>query len=118
MGYESHIRDEYWNEMKELLKQKTSHQCVIWATDNNGQVQKDQEQENWNSVGKWTYSNKTAQGNDKKLKILRKSQLAATDTHLMPKNQDKSHLITCQSAEDGAKKQHDYIMTDKNITIG
>ena len=38
MGYCQDERTKYWNDVKSVLKQTNTKQCIIWTTDNNGQI--------------------------------------------------------------------------------
>ena len=114
MGYEKQIRDQYWIQIKEVLQQNNSKHCIIWGTDNNGQIQQDQSQEEWNAIGQWTYANKTENGNGEQLKkYCNKFQMSVTNTKFIPKNNNKQHLVTWQNNDEGIKKQIDFIMIDK-----
>ena len=85
-------------------------QCIIWATDNNGQIANDEDATN-NPIGPWTYANKTEKGNGRRLvKYCKKYNLCATNTHFIPHKKDKKYLVTWRNYEDGEHKQLDYIM--------
>ena len=90
-GIRKQIRDEYWQEIKETLKQNTEKQCIIWGTDNNGQIHMNQQNDQWGEIGPWTYANKTEKGNGEQLKkYCQKYQLSACNAKSIPKTMIKS----------------------------
>jgi len=48
-------RGDYWGHIKQIMQKIKKKDIVIWATDNNGQVGKNTENEN-KTLGKWTVS--------------------------------------------------------------
>ena len=119
MGYAINELDQYWQEIKGILRNMNKKQCMIWTTDNNGQIAHDDQNDANNTIGPWTYAHKCENGNGKKLaKYCNKHELCATNTHFIPKNRDKQHLATWHSYENGTYKQLDYIMISNNQKTG
>ena len=55
MIYNAGGREEYWKKIGETLKEANRKDCIIWGTDNNGQVaqeNKDKKEKN-KCVGRW-----------------------------------------------------------------
>ena len=87
MCYNTGEREEYW-EIGNTLKSINNKDCIIWGSDNNGQVAKENKgkQEKNQSVGHWAMATKTEQG--KWIKLVEKCNkyiLAITNTMFTPK---------------------------------
>ena len=104
MGYKADIRKKYWTEIKDAIQKKKGKECIIWATDNNGQISRDIKEteqgekgknededdetieQKKKTIGNWTYSKKTEKGNGEKLKKYSiKHNLWVTNTPFIPK---------------------------------
>ena len=68
MGYNKGERIQYWKNISNNLEQISKNDCIIWCTDNNGQISNDNGQNIDKNIGKWSYSGKTETGNGGKLK--------------------------------------------------
>ena len=55
MGYNIEERNSYLGETSNIIKNTNEKYCIIWRTDNNGQISYNGNSRN---IGKWTYSNK------------------------------------------------------------
>merc|ERR1712112_541752 len=123
MNYGRKERDEYWEEIKHILAQIPKKDLIIWTTDNNGQIARennenmqDETPEKRICIGPWHYAAKTEKGNGEKLeKTLYKNELTAANTIHIPKMRDKKNLITWTSGDRKVNKQLDYIMISKNM---
>jgi len=116
MCYNTGEREEYWAKIGETLKAINSKGCVIWGTDNNGQVaqvNKGKQAKN-KSVGRSTLAKQTEHGNGSKLVEKRnKYNLAITNTTFTPKKSKKKILATWTSGVGGVQRQLDYLISAK-----
>ena len=65
MSYNAGEREEYWKRTGETLKEINRKDCIIWGTDNNGQVaqeNKDKKEKN-KCVGRWAMENRRRERN-------------------------------------------------------
>ena len=88
MFYNTGERGEFWAKIGETLKATNNEDCIIWGTDNNGQVAQENKgkQEKNKCVRKWTIAAKTEQGNGiKVVEKCNKYNLAITNTMFTPK---------------------------------
>ena len=68
MGCNKGERTEYWKETNKTLERTNKNDCIIWCTDNNGQISNDIENITDKNIGNWRYNDKTENGNGEKLK--------------------------------------------------
>ena len=84
MGYSMEERTLYWQEIKEIPPQKLNNkQCVIWTTDNNGQIAKENDADSNNTIGPWTVAQKTEPGNGQMLRKHAKNMRYAPQTRTL-----------------------------------
>jgi len=113
MCYNTGEREEYWAKIGETLKATNAKDCIIWGTDNNGQVaQQNKGKQGINkSVGRWTMAKRTEQGNGIKLvDKCNKYNLTIMNTMCKPKKAEKEKLATWTRGGGGIQRQLDYII--------
>ena len=85
MGYDKDEHIQYWGNIGEILQNRNQKQCTIWATDNNGQIARNPDDTENNTIGPWTVAKKTEVGNGQMLaKTCKKYALCAMSTHFIP----------------------------------
>ena len=111
MGYSHDERTKYWNDVKSVLQQTNAKQCIIWTTDNNGQIAAEAREGNNNEIGPWAMASKSEKGRGGKLtKYCYKYPLSAMGTHFTPRKNTTRNLHTWRNSVEGTYKQLDYIL--------
>ena len=75
MVYNQENRDEYWEEIKNILQNIWKKDMMIWTTDNNGQIARTDQNDNspdettlkTTGIGRWHLAKESEKGNGKKL---------------------------------------------------
>ena len=58
MGYDSGERTKYWKEISQIMKNINNKDCIVWCTDNNGQISNEGNSEIKSKIGNWTFRKK------------------------------------------------------------
>ena len=89
MGYCRNELDKYWTDVKNILQNVNTKQCLIWATDNNGQIAAEQNRmEKTTEIGSWAMAQKPEKGNGEN------SQNTATNMDLVLRTRTSSPIRT------------------------